>query len=114
MKFFAEINETYCEVNFYYFADDCDTSECYCGKWMGYFSFELAGTDVTIYSWNLEQYDTRALRKAINFFITSYCKPNNIGTIFVERSLGDRVWELLGWEIVDKCLMLERAATLCT
>ena len=68
MKFFAEINEAYCEVNFYYFADDCDTSDCYCGKWMGYFAFELAGTDVTIYSWNLEQYDTRALRKAINFF----------------------------------------------
>jgi len=114
MKFFAEINETYCEVNFYYLADDCDISDCHCRNWMGYFSFELTGTDVIIHSWNLEQYDTRALRKAINHFITNYCKPNSIQKIFVERSFGDRVWELLGWEMVDKCLMLERAATLCT
>ena len=81
---------------------------------MGYFTYELSGTDVVIYSWNLEQYDTRALRKAINHFVSDYCKPNGIQTIFVERSFGDRVWELLGWEIVDKCLMLERAATFCT
>jgi len=114
MKFSAEIDEIYCEVNFYHLTDDCESNDCACATWMGYFSFETIEDNVTIFSWNVQQYDARALRFAVNYFITNYCKKNNIQKIFVERSCGDRVWELLGWEMVDKCLMLERAATLCT
>ena len=114
MKFSVDIDETYCEVNFYHLTEDCEPTDCSCSTWMGYFSYEKVGNNVTIFSWNVQQYDARALRSAVNYFITKYCKPNGIQKIFVERSHGDRVWELLGWEMIDKCLMLERAATLCT
>ncbi len=114
MKFSVEIDEVYCEVNFYHLSDDCDPDDRLCSTWMGYFAYEVVGTSATVFSWNIEHYDTRALRAAVNYFITNFCKPNSIQTIFVERSRGDRVWDLLGWEMVDKCSMLERAATLCT
>ena len=114
MKYTVEIDTNLGEVKIYNLADYCDDGSCGCTTWVGQFSFEKVENNVTIFSWNVQQYDVRALRSGVNYFITKYCKPNSIQKIFVERSHGDRVWELLGWEMIDKCLMLERAATLCT
>ena len=113
MKLTAEVNTDICEVNIYHLSDDCEPGDCGCGTWVGNFAFEVVDKDVVIHSWTIDNYDSRILKVGFNKFVQDYTRPNSIERVFVERSLSDRIWELLGWSVVGKCEMLERTATVC-
>ena len=115
MKIYAEVDERLCEVNVYRLSDPCDESYCGCGTWVGNFGYEVVGEDVIVHTWNFDEvYHRSALKTAANTFITRFVRPNNLKRVFVERSLADREWLGLGWQIVGKCEMLERGNTVCT
>ena len=113
MKYNVEINTDLGEVNIYDLADYCEDSNCGCGTWVGQFLFEESGEDLLIYEWTMEPWNSRAFEAGVNSFFSTYARPRGTNKIFVERSHSDRIWQMLGWEIVGKCELLERSATVC-
>jgi hypothetical protein len=113
MRFSVEIDTNLGEVNIYDTGDFCDDETCGCGTWVGQFLFEEVGDDLRIYEWTMEPWNHRAFRFGVITFLRSYARPRPTNKIFVERSCSDRIWQMLGWEIVGKCELLERSATVC-
>lgn len=111
MRYFVSIDENLGDVSVYRLNDFCDDSTC--EDQLGSFWFERSGEDVVVHGWNFEEHDWLAAQYAANYFALKYCKDKSVNMIYVERSEADRFWQLLGWEQVGKCEMLERRADAC-
>lgn len=111
MKYLVRIDENLCDVEVYRLNEFCESSTC--EDQLGSFWFERVGNDAVVHGWNFEEHDWAAAKYAVRLFTKKYCKDNSIERVFVERSEADRFWQLLGWEQVGKCEMLERRADEC-
>ena len=110
MRYFVSIDDNLGDVNVYKQGDMCDdfSPSGDCNDWIGSFSFERGIHDILIYSWNFQDYDWYAAKVAVNNYLITWCKANNIDQVFVVRSEADRFWLNLGWATVGKCEYLEK------
>lgn len=110
MKYTVSIDENLNDVSVYRLGDPCDIYSYGdgCSDWVGSFSFEKGINDVLVHTWNFQDYDWAAAKIAVNNFLLTWCKQNNVDQVFIERSEADRFWLNLGWDMVGKCEYLEK------